>query len=133
MWSIRQSCAAFLLPLVLLASAGPDWRVFRCRQDHVTRLSPCCPEEEVSDTGKGPEFQAFDPDDGCCDAQNVTFVHASFVRHTAVDSVDLPPIVATPAPVPVMAFGMPHARTNFGPAVVDTGPPVLLKTRSLLI
>ncbi len=133
MSSRRQALAAALLPLLLLASAGPDWRVFRCRHDQVTRLSPCCADEQSDDDSDSVGLAAIDSDDGCCDAQSVKFVHVDFVRHGVSHSVDLPPIIGTPVPsIPLLASRV-HPLESSPAAIVDTGPPVLLKTRSLLI
>ena len=129
--AIRFAALAGLLALLPASVMRTDWKLFRCRMDHVVRLEPCCPDDELAVEsfveGSG------DAEDGCCDvslirADQSPFAAAARDGHIA----SAPHIVGLPAPVasarqPAVAAGWSP------PVVVNTGPPVFLRVRALLI
>lgn len=127
---IQRVLAAILLPLVLLVSAGPDGILFRCRYDHVARLEPCSPDELISDEADVGDSLL---EDRCCEPSALLLIHDSTLNQSIVQPhALLPVLIAAVEPFVAPGLGDPPS-TAVGRLRSDTGPPVLLQTRTLLI
>lgn len=129
--TIRRIAVLGLLLLIPVSGMRTDWKLFRCRFDHIVRLAPCCPEDEADDE----TFVAASDvtDDGCCDVSVVRANQAPFASSVADGQLlSAPLVMPLPAAIPATAT-RPFEAEWYPLATTGTGPPVFLRTRALLI
>ena len=124
--SLRLGALA-LLPMLLFASVGHGYAVYRCRVDLVARASCCCPTngEEQRQNRDATVAQAC-----CCDREVVSFTRpASHTEHRPLDAPVGHVVVPTWTPPPPSVVSRVRARV----AWFAVGPPIVLLKSSFLI
>ena len=126
--SLAKFSAILLLPVLVATGAGPGSTLFRCRMSGEVSHTCCCASDEEPQRDAPARIDAA----GCCEALSV---------RSAPPPVDVSARADTMSP-PVV-FALPSARIEHETsrdrtvpahdAQATEGPPIVLKTRSLLL
>ena len=130
--ALNQRTATRLLTLAVMAVstfAPSALQLYRCEAMGQTMSAPCCPDEEA--TGAPHESAQFEPE-RCCTGFSVA-VSRDAVELTRAPHGSLPLDAAGPLRAPSVAVAPPTRVLAWTRAQFDSGPPILLRTRSLLI
>jgi hypothetical protein len=128
--SFRQRLSALLmLPVLLYAGLARGGELFRCRSDEIVRESCCCPNQRTPDS---KERTLRTVASSCCDVRTID-VDKSPKDSPRISSV-VPPLEGTPLGDPLQVVAeLLQATTMASWTAVDTSPPILRRTCSLLI